>query len=188
MRAFLALTVALWPLVVVPAPQDFATSMVARARQLVGTPYVLGGRKPGQALDCQGVVFLAAEAVRRCSWKSYSVYPTVTVKRQELGAPVPGLSPVSTAALDVSKLKAGDFVMLLADVENPAEGPLAKLDEADQWVWHVGLFSGEGKWINADPFSGETQEGPLAEFLEEHGYTGVFVTRMTAGPRPSRCR
>jgi cell wall-associated NlpC family hydrolase len=180
--------VALGPLTASSQPPSFAQAMVARARELVGTPYVLGGRRPGTALDCQGLVFFAAQAVRGCSWRSYSVYPTVTVKTGELGVPVPGLSPVSTAALDVASLKAGDVVLLLADVENPAEAALTELGGVSQWVWHVGLASGDGKWINADSFTGRVQEVPLKDYLEEHDYAGVWVLRMKDGPRPTRCR
>lgn len=180
----LALTL---PMVAAPKPAAWATRMVERARQLVGTPYVLGGRAPGKAIDCQGVVFLAAQAVKGCSWRSYSVYPTRAVKSGELGLPVPGLSPVSAAALDVALLQPGDVVMLLADVENPAEPALVTLDGTPQWVWHEGLASGDGKWINADPIEG-TQEVPLADYLRDHGYAGVFVTRMKSGPRPVECR
>ena len=37
-------------------------------------------------------------------------------------------------------------------------------------------------------FSGKVQEQSLSEYLEAHGYSGVYVTRMENGPRPARCR
>lgn len=162
--------------------------LLAAARQLLGVPYELGGRDPEKGVDCQGVVFLAAQSVKSCSWRSYSVYPTKTVKRRELGDPVPGASPVSSADLDMSKLQPGDFVMLLAASENPAEPALTELGGVKQWVWHVGLYAGDGKWLNADPFTGKVAEQPLDLYLSEHAYAGVFVTRMKNGPAPARCR
>lgn len=162
--------------------------MLEVARNLVGTPYVLGGREAGKGVDCQGVVFLAAQAAKRCSWKSYSVFPTKTVALKEFGEPVPGLSPVSREALDVSKLEPGDVVMLLDTTENIKEPALAQLDGQDVWVWHMGLYAGDGKWIDADPFTSQVQEHPLADYLSAHSYAGIFVTRMKHGPRPARCR
>jgi len=188
MRRLAVLLMLIVPLAASSAPPRWAVRMVARARELLGTPYALGGRQAGRALDCQGLVFLAARAVRRCSWRSYSVYPTVTARNGEFGAPVPGLSPVATAALDAGALQAGDVVMLLDGEENPAEPALTSLDGERQWVWHVGLASGDGRWINADPFTGVVQEVPLATYLADHGYAGVYVLRMTAGPNPPTCR
>jgi hypothetical protein len=161
---------------------------LAAARQLLGVPYEFGGRDAKKGIDCQGLIFLAAEAVKPCSWKSYSVYPTKTVKWRELGAPVPGLSPVSREELDVTKLQPGDHVMLLSPTENPAEPALTTLGEVPQWVWHVGLYSGDGSWLNADPFAGKVSEQPLAAYLADHGYSGIYVTRMRSGPTPARCR
>jgi len=165
-----------------------ALMLLAAARALLGTPYQLGGRDWEKGVDCQGLVFLAAETVKACSWKSYSVYPTRTLKWRELGEPVNGASPAATAALDASLLREGDHVMLLHAAENPAEPALTELGGVKQWVWHVGLYAGDGMWINADPFTGKVSEQPLKPYLEGHGYSGVYVTRMKAGPAPRRCR
>lgn len=165
-----------------------ALLLLAAARQLLGTPYELGARSPGKGLDCQGVIFVAAQSVRSCSWRSYSVYPTKTVEWRELGEPVPGLSPVSRAELDTAKLEPGDHVMLLSPAENSAEPALTELGGAKQWVWHVGLYAGDGQWLNADPFAGKVAEQPLAAYLAEHDYSGIYVTRMKNGPTPARCR
>ena len=161
---------------------------LAAARQLVGVPYELGGRDPKKGIDCQGLIFLPAEKVKSCSWKSYSVYPTKTVARRELGAPVPGASPVSREALDVTKLQPGDVIMLLNPAENPAEPSLTELAGTKQWVWHMGLYAGDGNWLNADPFTGKVAEQPLAQYLAEHDYSGIYATRMKNGPTPARCR
>lgn len=162
--------------------------MLAAARALLGTPYSLGGRDAKKGVDCQGVVFLAAQAVKKCSWKSYSVYPTRTLAWRELGEPVPGASPVKREELDLSLLQPGDHVMLLDPAENPAEPSLTTLDAKPQWVWHVGLYAGDGKWLNADPFTSQVAEQPLADYLAAHDYAGIYVTRMKNGPTPARCR
>jgi hypothetical protein len=185
-RLALALA-AVFPLAALSEPPRWAKLMVERARSLIGTPYVLGGRAPGKALDCQGLVFFAAQAARPCHWRSYSVYPTRAVKSAELGTPVPGLSPVSTAALDPSLLQPGDVVMLLDPTENPAEPALTELDGTPMWVWHEGLASGDGGWINADPHT-TAEEGSLIDYLREREYAGIFVTRMISGPKPTVCR
>jgi cell wall-associated NlpC family hydrolase len=179
--------------VAVPAlalPPEKAKVAVAAARELLGRTYQFGGRlRGGEGIDCQGLVFYALERISTCGWKSYSVNPTETVSRKELGDRVPGLFPVATADLDPGLLQAGDLVMLLADAENPREPSMITVDETQLWVWHVGMATGDGKWIQADPFAGEVIEGELITYLRDHPeYYGIAVTRMARGPKPGRCR
>jgi hypothetical protein len=172
-------------------PPALGEKMVAAARAAVGTRYQFGGRLRGtEGIDCLGVVFLAAEAIGPCGWKSFSVYPTKLVEHQELGAPVEGLSPVSTAELDVAKLEVGDVLMLLHPTENPAEAPIAELNGVPVWVWHTGVYSGEGKWLVGDLFAGQVIETDVKRYLADYAfaYVGVFVTRMKSQPAPARCR
>lgn len=184
MSPVLALLVAL-----APAKAD---AVVTEARKFLGTPYVLGGRLGDgrDGIDCQGVIFLALEKVFGCGWRSYSVYPTKSVARRELGAPVPGSSPVATAGLDVAALEKGDVLMLVGFDKNPAEGPIGKLDGRNVWVWHTGLYAGDGKWIVGDHYAGKAVEVPLQPYLVAHrdAYAGVFVTRISARPKLRRCR
>ncbi len=172
-------------------------AMIAAARELLGVSYRFGGRLGAppvdrEGIDCQGVLFYAAERVgRRCSWRSYSVFPTRSVERGELGRRVAGLDPVSTEELDPSLLEPGDVLLLVGFARNPAERAIGKLGERDTWVWHTGLYSGEGRWIVGDHFAGEVIETDLVSYLATHSstYTGVFVTRMgPGGPDPARCR
>jgi cell wall-associated NlpC family hydrolase len=171
-------------------PPAKATRAVSAARELLGARYELGGRlRRGGGIDCQGVVFYALERISSCGWRSYSVFPTATVRDREMGAPVEGLFPVATAALDPTMLLPGDVVMLVATVENPAEPALASLHGAPVWAWHLGMATGGGLWINADPYSGQVQEGELAAYLKDHPeYTGIAVTRMADGPQPAVCK
>lgn len=191
-----ALLLVLWTAVGRAEPVAPVVRLVEAARGQLGTPYEFGGRLRVKAdgtregIDCQGVVFLAAERVGRCGWRSFSVLNVDTVRTGELGAPVPGLSPVATSTLDVSRLRPGDYLMLVGPGANPAEAAIGQLDGVDVWVWHVGLYAGNGRWIVGDHFAGAVVEVDLAAYLAEHAdaYSGVFVTRMTAGPRPTRCR
>jgi len=164
--------------------------MVEAARELLGQPYQFGGRlkRAGEGIDCQGLLFYAAERVGRCGWRSFSVMPTESIPRGELGRSVEGLSPVATADLDTARLQPGDVLWLLYAAENPAEPSIAELGEDEVWVWHTALYAGDGRFLHADPFGGKVIEEPLVPFLEGYGYAGVWVTRMTAGPAPHRCR
>lgn len=172
-------------------PPPKAEKMVKAARKLTGTPYNFGGRlrKSGPGIDCQGVIFAAAESVQRCGWKSFSVMPTQTVRDGELGQPVKGLSPIRSSKLDVKLLEPGDIVFLVSSTKNPAEEAIAFLEGRPVWVWHTGMATGEGQWIVGDHFAGEVIEVPLADYLAEHrGYEGVYVLRMEHGPAPKNCR
>jgi cell wall-associated NlpC family hydrolase len=175
-----------------PAEAPLTERFVSSARELLGVPYLLGGRmrRPGEGIDCQGVLFYAAERVGRCGWKSFSVLPSVSVPAGELGAAVEGLSPVASSALDVSRLLPGDVLLLVGFAPNPAEPAIGELQGRPVWVWHTGLYSGGGKWIVGDHFAGKVVEEDLQAYLAAHAdmYSGLVVTRMTAGPRPGRCR
>ena len=164
--------------------------LVQAARRHLGVPYQLGGRlRNGEGLDCQGVVFFALQRAFGCKWRTYSVYPTVSVKTGELGARVAGLDPIASASLPIDRLRPGDILMLVDFAENSAEPAIGSLDGRPVWVWHVGMYGGAGKWIVGDHFAGEVVEVELARYLQEHRdtYAGVFVTRM-AGTSCSKFR
>jgi cell wall-associated NlpC family hydrolase len=172
-------------------PPDQAAKVITRARGLLGVRYEFGGRARGEeGIDCQGLVFRAVEAVMPCGYQSLSVLNVNNVRDRELGVPVPGLSPVATAQLDVAKLEPGDVLMLVAPDRNAAEKAIGTLDGGAVWVWHVGLYVGEGKWIVGDHYAGQVVETDLREYLEAHAdvYSGVFVTRMEQRATPRRCR
>lgn len=173
-----------------PTASPLGQSMVHHARELLGVPYLFGGRLRPQGIDCQGVLFYAAERVAPCGWKSYSVFPTKSVADRELGARVRGLDPIATSALDLARLTPGDIILMVGFDANPSEPAIGKLGGRDVWVWHTGLYAGGGRWIVGDHFAGEVVEVPLLAYLEEHrdDYAGVFVTRIAAAPAPRRCR
>ena len=99
------------------------------------------------------------------------------------------MAPVASDKLDVSKLLPGDVLLLVGLGENHAEPAIGLLDDARVWVWHTGMYAGDGKWIVGDHYAGRVVETDLRRYLELHReYVGVFVTRMTDGPSPHRCR
>jgi cell wall-associated NlpC family hydrolase len=161
------------------------------ARTQLGTFYELGGRRrsANEGIDCLGVVFAGAERATGCGWKSFSYNPTELVSKKQLGAPVEGLNPIASKSLDVSKLQPGDILMLVSADRNPKEGAIGKLDGVDVWVWHVGMYAGDGKWIVGDHFAMQAVETELVAYLSEHAdtYSGVFVVRPP-GVKPSPCR
>jgi len=165
-----------------------AEKLLAAARKLLGLesrPEEPSGElKP---IDYLKLLFYAAEGLSPCSWRSYSVLPTQLVKNRELGVPVPGMDPLATRFIDLGRLKAGDIVLMLSDRISDAEPPLAVIDRKKVWVWHGGIFSGDGKWIHADFSSGKVVEEDLVDFINEHAYPGIFVLRMSSGPAPSKC-
>lgn len=121
--------------------------------------------------------------------------PTRTVERGELGRPVPGVSPAARDDVDPSRLVAGDVLFLLSPVENPAEPALVHLGDGERrtplWVWHMGLYAGDGKVLHADPFrAGQVVEEDLREMLAADGFTALYATRLAPGeaPAPARCR
>jgi cell wall-associated NlpC family hydrolase len=166
--------------------------LIRHARSLLGTPYRLGGRlaQGAQGIDCQGVVFYAAERVGSCAWRSFDVFPSRSIPNQELGASVKGLAPVATSDLKVRDLRPGDVLHLLGPAKNPAEKSIGKLDGAPVWVWHMGIYSGQGRFIAGDHFAGEVVEEALIPYLKRHAdeYVGIWVTRLSGTPHPRRCR
>lgn len=174
--------------------QRQANRAVDAARSLVGTTYNLGGRLGGgryrlDGIDCQGVLFFAAQTLTRCGWKSFSVLPTQSVARGELGRPLFG-GPVATRDLSIQALQRADVLLLVSTVANPAEPPIGTVDGVNVWVWHTGLYAGDGRWIVGDHHAGRVIEVPLRDYLDEYAgeYVGVLVARMKKGPQPATCR
>lgn len=164
--------------------------IVAEANKVVGVPYDLGGRlQKNRGLDCQGLVFFALQPIARCGWRSWSLMPTESVKG-ELGVGVPGLSPTATTDLPqkLALLEPGDIIWFLDPTENPAEPALTTLAGVPQWVWHTGLYVGDGHVVDADPFAGAVVSDVLVDYVAAH-YAGIYVTRIALRPAPhDRCR
>ncbi len=161
------------------APPPDRASLVTAARTYLGRPFSWGGRD--RELDCLGLIFLSWQDVTGTSWKRISVYPTKMVAREQLGAPVPGLDGVRSAAIPWDQLEPGDFLLFLGSAENPAEPALTTVDGTPMWVWHTGLYSGgpERRFVVGDHFAGQVVETSLPRYLRQEGsgYEGLFVVR-----------
>jgi cell wall-associated NlpC family hydrolase len=169
-------------------PPTKQAQVVAEARKVLDVPYVLGGRlrNADDGLDCQGLVFFALQPITQCGWRSWSAMPTTSVQG-ELGLPVKGAAPVAADKIDLARLEPGDIIWFVDPVQNPAEPAIARLDDKDVWVWHTGLYMGDGKFIVGDHHAGKVVEEPLLAYTKQH-YAGIFVSRMKDGPVAARCR
>lgn len=172
--------------------------IIAGAEQHLGKPYVLGGRdgrkecrrrgKPVACLpgiDCQSLIFFALEQATGKAWRSFSVMPSLSVRREEWGRPVPGLSGVLRADLRQAELRKGDALFfLLQDYNLEADPPLWRKGQARYGVWHTGLVhrveAGQAFVIHAKPGS-----EVLVEPLRQVAFEALFVVRLPeeASPR-----
>ena len=160
-----------------PLPGD--PTLVDAARNYMGRPYNFGGR--GATLDCMGLVFLAWSDAGRGPWRPLSVNPTTLVSKRQLGDPVPGASPVLSTQLQTSSLAPGDVLFFLSGAQNPAEPALVTLDDEALWVWHMGMYAGEARFVVGDHFAGQVVEEPLPAYLAEHdNYVAVYAVRPPA--------
>jgi len=174
-----------------PTVQD---KIIAAAESYLNEPYVFGGRdgRPGcrrgrqrvrcpQGIDCQSLIFFAYEKVQKTPWTRYSVMPSVCVKKNQLGRPVPGLDGVLRSDLDHKKLKKGDVLFFLWKNYNlEADRPLWTRGEDQYGVWHTGMIHGRKdkkvRVIHAKP-----GEKVTIEPLEEIEFDALFVVRLS-GP------
>lgn len=160
------------------------------ALALVGKRYDWGGRLRGrEGLDCMAVVLAAAERASGCGWRSYPVKPTELIAKRLWGAPVDGLAPVSSEAVRLEQLQAGDVLFFIGPAENAAEPAVGLLGGTPMWVWHVGLYLGEGRFVVGDHHAGAAIVEALVPYLSRYAgeFSGLFVTRGPA-ERPRPCR
>ncbi|MBM4367980.1 MAG: C40 family peptidase [Deltaproteobacteria bacterium] len=159
-----------------PAPLAGHPELVEAARRYLGRPYRFGGR--GEQLDCMGLVFLAWSSADRGPWRKLSVNPTTLVAKGQLGQPAPGLDGVLAGDIDLALLAPGDVLLLLGWTENPSEPALTTLGGLPAWTWHMGLYSGGGRFIVGDHYAGKVVEEPLLAHLGRHlEYAGLYAVR-----------
>ena len=145
------------------------TRILRAAEAYLGEPYAFGGRmgRPGcrdagkrvacaEGIDCLSLLFFAYEAVLGTPWYRFSVTPTESVARQELGVPVPGLNGVLREALNPHELEPGDVLYFLLEGYNlEADGPLFSSGDRAYGTWHTGFFhshvGGEHRVLHAAP-------------------------------------
>lgn len=159
------------------APPAEAPPVVEAARRYLGRPYSFGER--GAELDCMGLVFLSWADATGGRWRRLSVNPTEIVAKQQLGPPVPGLAGVLAADIDYGRFEPGDVIFFLGPDENPNEPALARVGGTPMWVWHMGMWTGGGRFIVGDHFAGKVVEQDLEPYLAAHRdqYPGIYVVR-----------
>jgi cell wall-associated NlpC family hydrolase len=105
-------------------------SLLARARGQLGTRYVLGGEKPGVALDCSSFARYVMEAINMR-------LPRTAAQQARIGQEVP---------TDARRLRPGDLLTF-------GKG---------RTISHVGIYTGEGRFIHASVKSGKIIETSFA--------------------------
>lgn len=101
-----------------------AQKVIDIAKQWIGTPYVYGGNDPEKGLDCSGLV---QQAFKRVGID----LPRVTYDQVKQGSEV----------ASIAEAQPGDLIFKVGDRGQRVNG-------------HVGIYLGEGKWLEA-PYTGE---------------------------------
>lgn len=163
------------PVVAAPPPSRTADRAVEAARGYLGTRYRWDGRGTGShpGLDCLGLLYRGYGDVTGTSWRAYPVDPSLLVKSALLGTPVPGLDGVLRKDLDPAALVKGDVLYFLLANHRIEDEPLWHHDGFPYWPWHTGMYVGDGKVIQADPWD-TVQETDLYEVR----WDALFVTRV----------
>lgn len=158
-----------------PPPSPEAEAAIGAAREWLGTPYRWDGRGtealPG--LDCLGLMFRAYGDTTGTSWRKYPVDPSKLVASGLLGQPVEGLDGVLRKDLDPAALAPGDVVYFLMANRRIEDEPLWHHGGFPYWPWHTGLYAGDGKVLQADPWDA-VQETDLYEVM----WDALYVTRV----------
>ena len=131
--------------------------IVTAAEAYLGKPYVFGGRngrrgcrgRCPEGIDCQSLIFFAFERVTGTPWTRFSVMPSISVARKELGRPVPGLDGRLREEIDRSRFRRGDVLFFLLEGYNlDADPPLLVRDGKAYGTWHMGLVDRAGGRID----------------------------------------
>jgi hypothetical protein len=137
----------------IAAPSTTAERIVLAAERYLGREYVFGGRdgrngcREGRrrvrcldGIDCQSLIFFAFESVTGRPWTRFSVQPSVSIRRGELGRPVAGLDGVRRTALRPELLLRGDVLFFLLEGYNlDADVPLLVVESERYGTWHTGI-------------------------------------------------
>jgi len=128
----------------IPArPEPEATAVVARALELLGTPYRAGGTSPATGFDCSGLI--------------HYVY------RDAAGIELPrtaaGLDRLRVPAPAAEALRPGDLVLF----------SVKRRDRID----HAGIYVGDGEFVHAPSSGGRVRVEPLDLRYWQRSYRGA---------------
>jgi len=155
---------------------NVARKILTYAKSKLGAPYGWGGRetKKNPNLDCMGLCFRAYASTFGDKWYKYSVIPSELIKSGKLGDVVLKGNPVNEASIEA--MKPGDVVYILinfnfstksAETNNKA---VAVINDQKYWVFHMGIYSRDGKMIHASPWDSKVVEESIAE-----RFTGYYI-------------
>lgn len=171
----LLLGILLFPPAALCAVSTQQSRLVDYARSKLDTPYRFNGRLTTihPDLDCMGICFRAYASVYSEKWTAYSVIPSKLIKAGQLGSAIDGKAHVYSEDL-VDILQPGDIIYFLVDY--PAIKDAAVVTEGDKsfWVYHMGLYTEDGKLIHASPWAGKTVEEELGIFKDQFRF---LITR-----------
>jgi len=164
--------------------------LVVAAETYLGKPYMFGGRDgrrgciqagkrvrcPG-GIDCQSLIFFAYERVLKTRWTRFSVFPSVSIRRKELGRPIAGLAGVLADEVDMALLAPGDVLFFLLEDYNLQADPALLVRNGHRYgTWHTGMVHSTGpgwvKVIHAKP-----GDKVVVEALGRVEFDGLFAVR-----------
>lgn len=134
-------------------------------------------------IDCQSLIFFAYEQALGRAWTRYSVIPSVSIRRGELGRPVAGLDGALRDEVKPALLRRGDVLFfLLAGYNLDADQALFERTGTKYGTWHTGLVhcvdGDRVRVIHAKPGDRVTVE-PLAAIA----FDALFAVRLVGGGR-----
>ena len=124
-------------------PESSGEAVVARALDLVGTPYRAGGSSPATGFDCSGLVHYVYRDAAGIELPRTSA---------ELGA-------LRTPAPAASALRPGDLVLFSV--------------KRGSRIDHTGIYVGDGDFVHAPSSGGRVRVEPLSERYWQRSYRGA---------------
>lgn len=124
-------------------PEPGASAVVARAFDLLGTPYRFGGASPATGFDCSGLI--------------HYVYRDAA--GIELPRTVAGLAALHAPAPAADALRPGDLVLF----------SIKRGRRAD----HAGIYVGDGEFVHAPSSGGRVRVEPLDLRYWQRSYRGA---------------
>jgi len=163
-------------------------SLVVEARKSLDVPFRWEGRgtKRLPGLDCLGLLFKSLEATTGLSWKKWSVAPSRLIEQLEGRQFTIYLKKNRDLAIK-RRMNSGDIVFLMWADMPTWDKPTGKVEKieldgsrrmAPMWIWHTGIYSGNGKFIHASPYSGGVVEEDLLDFSNGLNFDAILVVNI----------
>ena len=125
------------------SPQPSGEAVVARALDLVGTPYRAGGNSPATGFDCSGLVHYVYRDAAGI------LLPRTSAELGALRKPAPA----------AGALQPGDVVLFSV--------------KRGRRIDHTGIYVGDGDFVHAPSSGGRVRVEPLGERYWQRSYRGA---------------